>query len=134
MLVCLIEIVAVSLFLRRIFKRNELNQERHKNRCGYVYEELNHKNRGGWALTYPIFYQLRFLVLIFTVIFVENKTVVQVMMVSMSTIFIIALLGNVRPFIERKRNNAELVSEFAILSMIDLCLFSSDPALIPDDR
>lgn len=32
----------------------KLAEETHLNRSGYVHGELNHKNRGRWALTYPL--------------------------------------------------------------------------------
>ena len=52
--ICAIEFFAISIFLRCYQKR--LDEDKPKKRCGYIYEGLNYKIRGGWALLYPILY------------------------------------------------------------------------------
>ena len=60
--------------------------------------------------------------------------VVQVLFVTMTTIAIMILLGNAHPFSEVSRNYTSLISEFAIIVVMDLLLISSDPALDIDRR
>ena len=43
-----------------------------------MYEDLNFKIRGGWALTYPVLYQLRFLAISGIVVFWGGFLVFQV--------------------------------------------------------
>ena len=59
---CMLYIILVSVYICRY--KNNLNEERHRSRCGYIYENLNLEN-GGWALAYPILYQIRFLFIVF---------------------------------------------------------------------
>ena len=56
------------------------------------------------------------------------------MLLSMTTIFILAVLGMKHPLIGLKENYKQIASEGMILFTIDLLLFSSDPAIDPDDR
>ena len=52
--VCVAELVAVSIFFK--VRYSVLDEERSKKRCGYIFEDINYKIRGGWALSYPIIY------------------------------------------------------------------------------
>ena len=54
LVVCLVEILACSIFLKLQIKH--LDEEKNLKRCGYLYEELNYRIRGAWALSYPILY------------------------------------------------------------------------------
>ena len=131
LLVCALELMIVPIFL---FKRfDNLDDERNKKRCGYMYEELNHKIRGRRALLYPIFYQLRFCILIAMALFVK-VLVFQAMSIVLSTILIMWLLGSYHPFKVVSRNYKEILSEFVIIVVMDLLLFSSDPALDVNSR
>ena len=58
-----------------IKRHKGLDEERNKKRCGYIYEDLNYKIRGAFALSYPIVYQLRFVVLVFIVLYLEDVLV-----------------------------------------------------------
>ena len=94
-LMCTVQIIAVTIFFCKN-ERKQLNRKRYKQRCGYVYEELNYNVRGGWTLLYPILYQLRFMALVFAIIYISN-VVIQVEIILIMTIFVIALLGNSHP-------------------------------------
>ena len=39
-----------------IKRHKGLDEEKNKNRCGYIYEDLNYKIRGAFALCYPLIY------------------------------------------------------------------------------
>ena len=104
LIVCIGELVAVTVFLKLKHRRRKLNDKKSKKRCGYVYEELNFKIWGGWALTYPVAYQARFLVLIYAVIFLPEYLDIQALLVSLSTIFVVAVVGMYRPFKDLKEN------------------------------
>ena len=52
--ICALEIICVPIFMIR--NRRTLDKEQNLKRCGYIYEDLNHRIRGGWALAYPIIY------------------------------------------------------------------------------
>ena len=58
-----------------IKRHKGLDEEKNKNRCGYIYEDLNYKIRGAFALCYPLIYQLRFVVLVFTVLYLGDGVV-----------------------------------------------------------
>ena len=83
---------------------------------------------------YPLFYQLRFVFLVAVTVFFTGQLVVQVLIVTLSTIVIMILLGNVHPFSVVSRNYSSLIGEFVILIIMDLLLFSSDPSLDLDQR
>ena len=127
LIICFVEVIGVTYFFVTRFK--QLDEDGNKERCGYIYEHLSYKVWGGWALLYPLFYQLRFAIIVIVTIFMVGQLVVQVLFVTMTTIAIMILLGNAHPFSQVSRNYTSLISEFAIIIMMDLLLISSDPAL-----
>ncbi len=72
---CAIEMVAVPLFLWN--KYDELDSERVRSRCGYIYENLNYHVRGAKALVSPIFYQCRLVILVVAVLYSSDNILVQ---------------------------------------------------------
>lgn len=54
LLICFVELVAIAVFLKINFA--SLNEDRRRNRCGYIYEGLNYVKKGGKALLYPVLY------------------------------------------------------------------------------
>ena len=94
-----------------------------------MYEDLNYKIRGGWTLLYPVLYQMRFMILISLILYMQDYLVVQIMVITLVTIAIMALLGYKHPFQIIRRNHQELASEFVIMVVLDLLMFSSDPAV-----
>ena len=107
------------------FKRPQLKRKRFKQRCGYIYQDLNYKIRGGWTLFYPILYQIRFMALVLAILYVEN-VVIQVEIILMMTVFVVSLLGTVHPYKEIRVNYTSMASEVVIVIIIDLLLFSTD--------
>ena len=61
------EPIAVLIFMIRNYK--SLDTDKHKKRCGFIYQELNYKVRGAKALSSPILYQLRLLVLAYVLLY-----------------------------------------------------------------
>ena len=118
-------LISVSVFFYR--KRNNLDSEEERRRCGYIYENLNIEN-GGWALAYPILYQLRFLLIVF--LFLNCKyIVIQILIAMLSTVFLAAVVGMIHPFQILPENYKSLASEGVILVVMDLFLIVSNPAL-----
>lgn len=134
MLTCLIELVAITVFLRHFFKKDELDEPGPKRRCGFIYQDLNYKIRGGWTLFYPIFYQVRFALIAGSAVLLGNYLVVQVMIVVISTIIVMGNLGLMHPNREVRKNYIEIGNEAVIIFVLDLLLFSSSPDLDPVQR
>lgn len=76
LLVCGLELVFVPLFLIVRWRQGTLGDKKNKKRCGYIYEDLNYKIRGGWTLLYPILYQIRFIALISLILYMDEYLVV----------------------------------------------------------
>ena len=72
LVICLSTLFFTAVFLRR--NKASLDQKEKKKRCGYVYEELKHQvNANGLkGLIYPIVYQLRFVVLTYTILYLPE--------------------------------------------------------------
>ena len=81
LLICALELIIVPIFFFRQSKKKKLGSEKNINRCGYIYSDLNYRIRGGWALSYPILYQLRFIILTFLILFVQDFLVIQVLVI-----------------------------------------------------
>ena len=75
--------------------------------------------------------QFRLLVIAYTTIYLRNIMVVQVLILSVISIFLIALLGFIRPV---RKSFAQLMDEFVVIIVLDLLFFSTDPILDPDYR
>ena len=71
---CYVELICTTAFLK--FKYASLNEDKTKKRCGYVYEGLNHVKKGGMALTYPLMYRLRFVLLVYTILYLQDSSIV----------------------------------------------------------
>ena len=56
------------------------------------------------------------------------------LLASISTVFVVAIVGMSHPFVNLKRNYYRIASEFVIMAIIDLLLFSTDPLIEPDDK
>lgn len=59
-----------------VWKRKKLADARTRKRCGYQYEHLRFELNGAWTLMYPIIYTLRFIILVYTVLYLKKNTVV----------------------------------------------------------
>ena len=58
----------------------------------------------------------------------------QILVIDLCTIAIMTLLGYQHPFLVVRRNYTEIAAEFVILIVLDLLMFSSDPAVDVDGR
>lgn len=91
-----VELITVPIFLALNYKYLD-EKPWLKKRCGYLFESINYKIRGASTLAYPILYQLRFVLLVFTILFLQGYLVVQCLLVSTSSIILLAFLGFKRP-------------------------------------
>ena len=123
----MIELIAISIFLK--CNKERLDEKAPRKRCGYIFEDLNYRIRGGWALTFPILYQIRFALLAMTAVFMGEYLVYQTLIVVVSTIAIIAVLGFAHPFSIVWDNYTKIASESVIIFIMDLLLFSSNPTV-----
>ena len=71
---CYVELVCTTAFLT--FKYASLNEDKVKKRCGYAYEGLNLVKKGGMVLTYPLIYRLRFALLVYTILYLKDNSIV----------------------------------------------------------
>ena len=106
-----------------------MNEEKNKKRCGYIYQELNYRVRGGWALLYPIVYKLRFIVMVFATLFISEQTVYSILLINLMTLLIMALLGNQHPLTPIKENYYQIFFEFVIIMEVDLMLIATMPEI-----
>lgn len=60
--------------------------------------------------------------------------VLQVMGVTLCSIFITAVLGFAHPFKIVANNYKQIGNEFVIILIMDFLLFSSDPSVLPEQR
>ena len=93
--VCAIQVIGVVIFI--LYKYETLSEEKNLSRCGYFYSNLNYK-RGRVTAMFLVIYQLRFLVLATVVMFMDEYRVLQVIIVSLATIGVAAVLGGLHPF------------------------------------
>ena len=71
-----------------------MNEKRRIKRCGYIYEGLSYVKKSYKALALPVIIQLRLILLIYVILYLGDNMVVQVLLISLSTIFIIFLVGS----------------------------------------
>ena len=128
LIVCFANMVIVPVVIILLYKRGELETERRQRRCGFAYEELNYDIRGYWALLYPFFQNLRFVVLVYVTLYMEDYLICQLILMSLSTIFIMAVLSN-HPLRETRQNYlfGGMAGEAFVLAIQDLLLFATDP-------
>lgn len=56
LIACAAEMILFPIFVLVRFRQGTLDDKKNKKRCGYAYEELNYKIRGGTTLLYPVMY------------------------------------------------------------------------------
>lgn len=69
-----------------------------------------------------------------SITFLQNYVHLQALTIILSTIFVIAILGSAHPYQRVSSNYHHIASESVIIVVMDLLLFSSDPAVTVDDR
>lgn len=75
---------------------------------------------------YPLIYQIRFAVLVWLALFMQEYMAVQILIFSMMTILTMTVLGTVHPFKDTEENYSQILLEFVILINMDLLMFSTD--------
>ena len=128
-----VELISITIFLAVYHKRLDDNQ-RLKKRCGYIFEQQNYRVRGAIALANPILYKLRFVLLVFTILFLQEYLVVQCLIVSVSSIAVMVNLGFNKPSTDQSLNRRGIFNEYIIIFVTDSLLVSSDPNLDVDAR
>ena len=127
------ELILVSIFL--FTNRTRLDDDpRLKKRCGYVFEGMNYKIRGSKALAYFTMYQVRFVLLVFVILFMQNSLVIQCICISLSSIILMAFLGFNKPYSDLSLNIRGIFDEYVIIIVLDFLLISSNPVLDAEMR
>ena len=126
-ILCFVEFFGLIIFFRR--NQSKLHQEKYLKKCGYTYEALNFRIRGGWALVYPVLYQFRFIVMVFAIMFINEYTVYSMLLINIITIFVMNLLGSKHPLTPIKENYIAIFNEFVIIVMMNLMLITSLPTI-----
>ena len=78
---------------------------------------------------YPILYKLRFIVMIYAVLFISEQTVYSILLINLMTLFIMTLLGRHHPLTPIKENYIQIFFEFVIILEIDLMLIATMPEI-----
>ena len=126
---CILHLLAITVILCQ--KPEKLDQKSMIQQYGYVYSELDYKKpeKAKWALSVPVCYELRIFILAVTIIRLGDNLVVQILIFCLSSIFLMTLIGNVRPYTELYKNRMGMITEFVILLVIDCLLCSTNPGL-----
>ena len=85
-------------------------------------------------MAYPILHQMKLVVLVFTILFLQDYLVVQCLLVSVTSIASMAFLGYHKPSINNSLNKSGIFDEYLTLLVMDSLLVSSDPGLHVDMR
>ena len=73
---CFCMLASIVVFIIRNYAN--LSDQKKKKRCGYIYSGLNYKKKGqGKALFYPLVYQLRFVLLVYTILYLHDYMIIQ---------------------------------------------------------
>ena len=85
-------------------------------------------------MAHPILFKLRFILLVFTILYLQEYLVVQCLIVSTSSIAVMANLGFNKPSNHQSLNRRGIFDEYMILLVTDSLLVSSDPNLDVEAR
>jgi len=89
---------------------------------------------GAWTLAYYVLKQIRSVLLVFTILFMQEYVVIQCLLVSVSSIILMAFVGYNRPSIYKGFNRGKIFDEYLVLLVMDCLLISSDPTLDTEMR
>ena len=96
-------------------KFNELQKEYVKNRVGAAYANLAVSTNGRPVLAFWFLSFVRRIAIAYVITFGQYSLVSQLFFVNFSTIFMMILIGFIRPYTEKIENILELVNEFTYL-------------------
>ena len=95
-IIFVVELISITIFLAA--NRKHLDKKpRLKRRCSYIFKGQNFRNQGALALAHPILLQLRFVLLVFTILFLQEYFIVQCLLVNASSIALLIYLGFIKP-------------------------------------
>ena len=105
-------------------------------RCGYIYInfEFEKPSKGRLASFFPVITIGRIFLLAVIIMFAGHLLVVQMLVICLSSIFIMTWVGFIKPYREPKDNSRQLVSEFTILMITNFLLTSSIASIDIDAR
>ena len=129
-------VVFGSTFILYFHRKGKLSGDKQKQTCGYLYEDLNYEKEGWGALCYPMLCNLRLIMLVYVTLYLQDYMVIQVSLMSLSTIYMMHILTSKQPYLDLRTNYGSqgLAGEVVILVVNDLFLFATDPQVIPDNR
>ena len=115
-----ISMIAIILYLLILlcymqFKFKELQKENVKKRVGAAYANLALSKNDRSVLVLWFFTLLRRLAIAYVITFGQYSLVLQLFFVNFSTIFMMILIGFIRPYTNEAENILELVNEFTYL-------------------
>ena len=121
--------VMVAIFVS--MKPKHLVKHSMTRRCGYIYLPYHFEKptKGSLASIYPALNIARIFVLVITIMYGGHLLVVQMMVICLSTIFIMSWVGFVRPYRDPGTNSEQLYYEFTILLVTNFLLVSSISSL-----
>ena len=98
LIICFLELICIAGYLKA-YQASLLDKKR-ISRCGYIYEGLNHIKSGYKALVLPLLQQLRVILLVYTILYLRDYLVVQVILIVYSSFYIIFIIGTIHPLEE----------------------------------
>ena len=115
-----ISMLAIVLYLLILlcymqFKFKELQTEDVKKRVGAAYADLAVNTNGRAVLVFLFFSLVRRLAIAFVITFGQFSLVSQLFFVNFSTMFMMILIGFIKPYTKEAENILELVNEFTYL-------------------
>ena len=74
MVICSANILIVQTILIIFYKRGQLNtfSEKRQKSCEVAFIDLNFEIRGYWAILYPLFQKLRFMLLVYVTLYLYD--------------------------------------------------------------
>ena len=85
-------------------------------------------------MAHLVLFQLRFVLLVFTILFLQEYLIIQCLLVSASSIALLVFMGFIKPRTDKSLNKRGMFDEYMILLVLDSLLISSDPALNVEAR
>ena len=72
LVICFVKIMIVPIVIIYFHKRGELDMNKRQQRCGVAYGHLSHDIRAYWALLFPLFQNLRLVLLVYVTLYMED--------------------------------------------------------------
>ena len=72
LVICFVKIMIVPIVIIYFHKRGELYGEKRQQRCGVAFGDLSHEIRAYWAVLFPLFSNLRLVLLVYVTLYMED--------------------------------------------------------------